>query len=115
MNVFSRAYIDSLYEDYQQDATSLPSEWQRFFEDFDPDSEHFDPSDVPGSSSVGVASTSTEINGLAAAGPNCADLEKEQLRKVIQLQDRVDQLIRGYRVRGHLEAKIFVRWKKFTK
>ena len=106
MNVFSRSYIDSLYEDYQQDATSLPLEWQRFFEDFNPDSEQFDPSAVPGSTSAGVANSSTALNGLSAAGPNSGDLDREQLRQVIQLQDRVDQLIRGYRVRGHLEANI---------
>ena len=106
MNVFSRSYIDSLYEDYQQDATSLPVEWQRFFEDFNPDNEQLDLSTIPGSSSAGVVSSPTAHNGLGAAGPNSGNLDREQLRKVIQLQDRVDQLIRGYRVRGHLEAKI---------
>ncbi len=110
MNVFSRAYIDSLYEDYQQDATSLPIEWQQFFRDFDPDSE-FDPAKLPVATSNGLADSAS---GFAAAdsvdgasSPSVADdPEKARLRKVIQLQDRVDQLIRGYRVRGHLEAKI---------
>ncbi len=106
MNVFSRAYIDSLYDDYQQDATSLPIEWQRFFQDFDPDCEFVDVDAIPNPSRAGIVSSSAAPNGLVAADPNSGHLGREELREVIQLQDRVDQLIRGYRVRGHLEAKI---------
>ncbi len=124
MNVFSRAYIDSLYEDYLQDASSLPVQWQRFFEDFDPDNEEFDLGTIPSSSSSSSSGASQSALGLAAAESkarsapetqaqsapereaDAGNFDQEHLRKVIQLQDRVDQLIRGYRVRGHLEAKI---------
>jgi len=91
MNVFSRAYIDSLFDDYQQDPSSLPPEWQTYFKNFDPENSEIDFSSLP------VASNSS------ASAP---DHNTTNSRSVAQLQDRVDQLIRGFRVRGHLEAKI---------
>lgn len=90
MNVFSRAYIDSLFEDFQQDPSSLPLEWQAYFETFDPTVSEIEIADLPS------ASTSVPPS----------DHNSNTSRGVAQLQDRVDQLIRGYRVRGHLEAKI---------
>ena len=119
MNVFSRAYIDSLYGDFLQDAASLSPEWQQFFENFDPAADDFDPDAIPASAPPTPASVSTpEQNGVVsdgtvsngvvsdAAPPVFESQHDADLRKVIQLQDRVDQLIRGYRVRGHLEAAI---------
>ena len=150
MNVFSRAYIDSLYEDYQQDPQSLPVEWQQYFQNFDPATETFDLDDLPtqGSASGQTATAGAKVaTGLAAGaaagvtagvvsgsngtsgsngsaeegrryaglsedaaggdpGKELSNMTVDQVRKVVQLQDRVDQLIRGYRVRGHLEANI---------
>lgn len=90
MNVFSRAYIDSLFEDFLQDPSSLPIQWQEFFERFDPNADEIDIASLP---------TSTGNLGLA-------DHNAEPAKNVAAMQDRVDQLIRGYRVRGHLIAKI---------
>ncbi|MEL7496034.1 MAG: 2-oxoglutarate dehydrogenase E1 component [Planctomycetota bacterium] len=90
MNVFSRAYIDSLYDDYQQDPSSLPDQWRQFFNNFDPNLEDLDWDALPTSS----------------GNLDIADHNTEPSQNVAILQDRVDQLIRGYRVRGHLEAKI---------
>ncbi|MEM7454208.1 MAG: 2-oxoglutarate dehydrogenase E1 component, partial [Planctomycetota bacterium] len=84
MNVFSRAYIDSLYEDYLSDPESLSSDWQQFFGDFDPEAEF---------NSVALPHDPSQISSDAA-------------KSLAMLQDRVDQLIRGFRVRGHLEANI---------
>ena len=86
MNVFSRAYLDSLYEDFLQDPNSLPPEWQEYFRNLNSNS-----------------AEATVAHGipLVAAPPSGSNS-----RQVAQLQDRVDQLIRGFRVRGHLEAKI---------
>ena len=95
MNVFSRAYVDSLYEDYQKDPQSLPPEWQQYFKEF------------------GAESTSLESQGAIASTPSTPGFvddttttESPHSQSVAQLQDRVDQLVRGFRVRGHLEAKI---------
>ena len=94
MNVFSRAYVDSLFEDYQKDPQSLPPEWQQYFRDIgsDPESQ--------GSSPAAAIPTTPGMIG----GP--ASMEAPNSQSVAQLQDRVDQLVRGFRVRGHLEAKI---------
>ncbi len=88
MNVFSRAYIDSLYEDYRHDPHSLPPAWQTYFQNFDPSVSEINPDLLPNSSAE---------NSLAAI---------QGTAELVVLQDRVDQLIRGFRVRGHLEANI---------
>jgi 2-oxoglutarate dehydrogenase E1 component len=89
MNVFSRVYIDSLFQDFQQDPSSLPPEWQTYFQTFDPSIETIDPNTLPNCEVMPIpVEGSTANSGVA------------------QLQDRVDQLIRGFRVRGHLEANI---------
>ena len=135
MNVFSRAYIDSLYEDYQLDPQSLPVEWQQYFKTYNPHTESFSYDDLPTGPSASVASPAVapfasngsgptaDTNGIIAppsveenlppirdedlpAGLPPGEYTSEQFRKVVQKQDRVDQLIRGYRVRGHLEANI---------
>ena len=85
MNVYSRAYIDSLYEDYLQDPNSLSPDWQQFFKDFNPDDDF--------NAAVGPAEPEIALN---------PDIQKS----FSQLQDRVDQLVRGFRVRGHLEANL---------
>ena len=85
MNITSQAYIDALYEDFRRDPSSLALEWQEYFRNF----RESEPS----------AKSST--NGSAATvSTNSA------VHDAVELQDRVDQLVRGYRVRGHLEAKI---------
>ena len=83
MNVFSRAYVDSLYQEYLADPSSLSDEWRQYFDSMDAD---------------GVPSTPSVTDSQVPAVDNA--------RSVAQLQDRVDQLVRGFRVRGHLEANI---------
>ena len=90
MNVFSRAYVDSLFADYQQDPKSLPEQWQQYFANFDPDAEELNFETLPTSSGTPV----TEVHNAAVS------------QDIAIQQDRVDQLIRGYRVRGHLSARI---------
>lgn len=128
MNVFSRDYIDSLYEDFQQDPASLPTEWQTFFETFDPSSQAFDIAQLPRVSGSATEATAKQSHQLNSVGDNSvstngapvggsdnggartvrgpASSDGEDHITVAQLQDRVDQLIRGFRVRGHLEARI---------
>ncbi len=87
MNVFSRDYIDRLFEEYRRDPDSVPMEWRAFFANLD------------------SSDTTAQIQNQRRPDVRPADGESDSSR-VIQLQDRVDQLIRGFRVRGHLEAKI---------
>jgi len=130
MNVFSRDYIDSLYRDFQQDPASLPTEWQTFFETFDPSANGGAAAQLPnvpvaGSNGAAHHSRSSNSAGITAgiaggaAGVSAGVLSNgvhpsgngaasgcDDTGSVAKLQDRVDQLIRGFRVRGHLEARI---------
>jgi len=60
----------------------------------------------------GGVATATRINSLFAAefpsgvAGNGAAASASADMSLAQLQDRVDQLVRGFRVRGHLEAKV---------
>lgn len=93
MNVFSRDYIDRLYEEYLQDPSSISLEWQAFFANF-------------GSTDATSATSQAIATPALTTRTPIADTAEPDRSRVIQLQDRVDQLIRGFRVRGHLEAKI---------
>ena len=93
MNVFSRDYIDRLFEEYKLDPRSVPMEWQSFFANME--------ADCPPSNS-----NQSQAHSPAIANHSSGTVSDSDHGRVIQLQDRVDQLIRGFRVRGHLEAKI---------
>ncbi len=54
----------------------------------------------------GVGQTAGGDGAGVSQSPFDQTREAGQSRSVAELQDRVDQLIRGFRVRGHLEAKI---------
>ncbi len=76
MNVFSHDYVESLYQQFLRDPGSVSADWRSYFESF--------------------GSIDGSVAGAAARGAE----------SVAHLQDRVDQLVRGFRVRGHLEARI---------
>ncbi|MDG2012279.1 MAG: hypothetical protein P8J33_02160, partial [Pirellulaceae bacterium] len=78
MNVFSHDYVESLYQQYLDDPDGLSPDWRKYFDTFE-------------------AEESGSVVGSAAT---------RGAESLAQLQDRVDQLVRGFRVRGHLEAKI---------
>ncbi|MFO0219963.1 MAG: 2-oxoglutarate dehydrogenase E1 component [Planctomycetota bacterium] len=91
MNVTSQAYIDGLYEEFLRDPGSLSAEWQEYFRNFRPSES---------------ASTSAKAGGGVAAGTAATQASGSGVSAAVVLQDRVDQLVRGFRVRGHLEAKL---------
>lgn len=89
MNTTSLDYIDDLYLRFINDPTSVSETWRRYFEDFSlsTQSESLVAEPVP---SLGY--------GESTAAPDALWLAR--------MQERVDQLVREYRVRGHLAAKI---------
>ena len=118
-NVLNLAFAEAVYADFVQDRASVPEEWRKYFEElqngegkgnaegrvqnvewgkgeqkirlrpsFQPFSIFNPPSDGEGWRDVG-----------APRPPS------EQVR-LVQLQDRVDQLVRSYRSRGHMVARI---------
>lgn len=84
MNVANQEFLDELYLQFLRDANSVTPEWQEYFRTFS----------FTGSNGV-LNPLQTDKRGTVDASMHLA-----------QLQDRVDQLVRGFRVRGHLEAKI---------
>jgi 2-oxoglutarate dehydrogenase E1 component len=82
-------FVEELYRDYKREAASVPEDWRRYFAALD-----------NGDGAVEVKlGPSFRARSLFGAG--------EAARQgVAGLQDRVDQLIRAYRLRGHVVAKI---------
>lgn len=91
MSALNRAYLDSLYQEFKNDPSSLPSEWRQYFSDYEKNGQA-DPIGTP--------------SFPAQTAPGQAIPLNRESMNVADLQDRVDQLVRGFRVRGHLEAQI---------
>ena len=88
MNTYSLDYIDDLYVRYIQDPSSVSDVWRKYFEEFSLASQSESLYQEPGGSAVATAGDVPDALWLA------------------RMQERVDQLVREYRVRGHLMAKI---------
>lgn len=99
LNSLSLAFVESLYADFLEDPTSVAPEWQRYFHSF---------GEGNGASMRQVVGPSfrraSMFNPPTHQQPNGHGTAKEL--NVAVLQDRVDQLIRAYRVRGHMIANL---------
>lgn len=130
MNVASQSYVDDLFQSFLQDPASVPAEWQAYFRELqkrpEPNLANGKTSargGVAGASSgsssassgqTGTAPAGSSSNGAIAssgsAGAGSAPLDRvttidSSMADSVR-QDRVDQLIRGFRVRGHLHAEL---------
>lgn len=101
MNTYSLDYIDDLYVQFIQDPNSVSPGWRRYFEEFSlaaaPQPE---PANRPRGSAAGD-------NGQA--GESTEEISRsirDEALWLATMQDRVDQLVREYRVRGHLMAQL---------
>lgn len=123
MNTFSLAYLDDIYEKFTSDPESVPVEWRRYFENYPAflSSPHANGHGHGNGTFEPVASefhAASELNGEEEASPFAVAVapqpdparamlvQTEQMLSRAQAQDRVDQLVRGYRNRGHLKADI---------
>ena len=91
----SLAFMEGLYEDYLQDPNSVSQQWRNYF-----DGLHSNDEVDTRSFSSGPSFSSPSIfngNGVSANGSSMA---------AAALQDRVDQLVRLHRVRGHMIARL---------
>jgi 2-oxoglutarate dehydrogenase E1 component len=114
-NPLSLAFVEELYARYAQDPASVPADWQAYFErlqtpgveevqigpSFQPPT-LFDPMRDP--------SRAGRVHGDGHARENgngrTYDAVAARVADMAVLQDRVDQLIRAFRVRGHMIAEI---------
>src|SRR6187200_1761969 len=83
-------FVEGLYKDFQRDPASIPEEWRAYFQVME------------NGDSNGAAPTLRSSRG---AGDILIDRTRSEVR-AIGAQDRVDQLIRVYRMRGHIIAQI---------
>lgn len=86
MNSYSLDYIDDLYVQYVRDPSSVSETWRQYFEQF----------------------MVARPNGSATAdgGKTSGSKEIDQTLWLSRIQDRVNNLVREYRVRGHLVANL---------
>ncbi len=105
MNSYSLDYIDDLYVQYIQDPNSVSEGWRKYFEEFSLASQSL-LSAQAGNGTTYAASGSGSV-ALAGDEPteHARSLRDEALW-LAEMQDRVDNLVREYRVRGHLMAKL---------
>ncbi|HEV3007248.1 MAG TPA: 2-oxoglutarate dehydrogenase E1 component, partial [Pirellulales bacterium] len=95
----SLAFVEGLYADFLRDPASVDPSWRIYFESLAPQGNgRVPPSWRPGPtfrpSSLFNPRPRSTANGRGAA-----------FAEAVSLQDRVDQLIREYRVRGHIVAR----------
>ncbi len=108
MNSYSLDYIDDLYVQYIRDPNSVSPGWRTYFEEFS----------LASGGSIGARSAAAAGGGPVANATGSAvatdDGEPDAVARSIrdealwlaEMQDRVDNLVREYRVRGHLMAKL---------
>lgn len=117
LNIESLAFLEDAYADYLKDPASVTPDWREYFDDMRPTG-HGDAlragapptfaqrSSLPGSDTHG--SNGATANGEAAHGTNRFDSNggETATEGAEALQERVDQLVRDYRVRGHIVAQL---------
>ncbi len=99
-NSLSLAFLEDLYADFLRDPGSVPDDWRRFFQ-----------TSGDGHGGDG-ARLGPSFRPATIFDPRHGDGRREitELHRpsaeVAILQDRVDQLVRAYRVRGHMIARL---------
>ena len=86
------AFVEAMYEQFLDDPTSVGSDWQALFAEWE------DGTSAGTSPSFTTPSLFRAGGGTSGASPSSLEMQARQ--------DRVDQLIRAYRVRGHMIAKL---------
>jgi 2-oxoglutarate dehydrogenase E1 component len=115
-NSANLAYVEDLYEQYLRDPTAVDPHWRRQFDRWSHDESarpvQLRPSFTPASifNPTGDRYPARAGNGSthAAAGNGSATRRgrRRQPQEITVLQHKVDQLIRNYRVRGHIIARL---------
>jgi 2-oxoglutarate dehydrogenase E1 component len=95
LNSFNLAFIEELYVNYLRDPSSVPPDWRRYFEQFLQD-------DGIAETQIGPSFRPTGLFNPADPG----GVIRADDATLAQLQNRVDMLIRNFRVRGHLIARL---------
>jgi 2-oxoglutarate dehydrogenase E1 component len=95
LNVSNLSFAEELYVHYLRAPSSVPADWRRYFEGFS--------QDATSGGKLTLAPAFPDSAPFRAARNGAASAEATELAR---LQNRVDLLIRNYRVRGHLIARL---------
>jgi 2-oxoglutarate dehydrogenase E1 component len=103
INLLSGAFIESLYEDFQRDPQTVPDQWREYFTARDGNGRVAPPATDDEAEPAPPAETEYPDH---AAAQGHAPQESSRVKPSAVLQDRVDQMVRAYRVRGHMLAQL---------
>lgn len=99
-NSLNVGFIEELYAQYLKDPSSVSADWRRYFGALSNGNGHGRAAPPRSGPSFRPSSIFNPSNRTERDGASLRELE------IAHLQDRVDQLIRAYRVRGHMLANI---------
>jgi len=108
MNTYSLDYIDDLFVQYVRDPNSVSDTWRTYFEQFliTNSAQFGDEASPAGAEQAnGIAGAPEAAASNHASNGSSRELT-DQMLWLAKMQDRIDQLVREYRVRGHLIAKL---------
>lgn len=97
-NSVSLDFVEGLYADYLKDPQSVPQDWREYFQSLSEGNGH------SGSQALRPSFQPWSIFDPPATHGNGTTAAEDATTAV--LQERVDQLIRNYRVRGHMAAQL---------
>lgn len=107
MNTYSLDYIDDLYAQYVRDPQSVSETWRRYFEQFVVSFDTIDEAAGDFSETGPVGSNGQKNGQSTSVSTSVPAVNSGQANTQLAfIQDRVDQLVREYRVRGHLIAQL---------
>jgi 2-oxoglutarate dehydrogenase E1 component len=96
LNIANLSFAEQLYVRYLHDSSSVPPDWRRYFEQFSQNEAPVTKTSLAPSFRPSGLFNPAAGNGTTGA----ADTE------LARLQNRLDLLVRNYRVRGHLIAEL---------
>ena len=114
-NDISLAFAESLYDDYLRDPNSVTAEWRIYFEQLAEsraDGDGLEPSAAPNAApppapaAPVAAKDGAELPGDVEKMLRAYEAAEAMIEDTVRLQDRIDKLVRAYRVRGHLAAHL---------
>src|SRR5262249_22309937 len=104
LSPLSLAFAEALYADYLKDPNSVPPDWREYFAGVKHDA-NFTKTPRLGPSFRPATLFNPPTNGHAKTNGN-GHAYANDVSDVAVRQDQVDALLRAYRVRGHMIAKV---------
>lgn len=98
-NVVNLGYVEDLFEAYQRDPNSVPADWQQYF------ATQTNGDTWPDRRTLGPSFPVRSVFSPPATKAVEEETPIDQV-KLADFQNRVEQLVRNYRVRGHYLAKV---------